>query len=62
MAKAPKPDPDFQAAKTAIAKRLQAAKDDMPVADLVKLCETMAKLKTAENKGGGDAEGFGGAL
>lgn len=60
--KTPKIDADFQAAKSAVAKRLAKDGEEMPVADLVKLCETMAKLKTAENKGGGDGEGFGGNL
>jgi hypothetical protein len=59
--KAPKVDEDFQAAKRAISSKL-GKPDDLSVADLVKLCETMAKLKTAESKGGGDPDGFGGEL
>lgn len=54
-------DSDFQAAKSAVAKRLEKDGDSMAIADLVKLCETMAKLKTAENKGS-DGDGFGSNL
>jgi hypothetical protein len=62
MAKAAAVDSDFQAAKSAVAKRLAKDGEEMPIADLVKLCETMAKLKTAESKGAGDGDGFGSAL
>jgi hypothetical protein len=62
MAKAKSDDAIFRAAKTKLGTAIEAVKTDQPggVADLVKLCETLAAMKEVEIKA--DEGSFGSNL
>ena len=60
MSKA-KPDPHFESAKAKLAQAIDKC-DPGEIDKIVKLCETLAKMKTAESKGKADPDDWGAGL